>query len=59
MPGIDDRPSKPGDAKFTTLKLVSLPKKDREKTGFECELGFYQWKRVPSAWARRPRPFKD
>ena len=24
-----------------------LRKKDREKTGFACELGFYQWKKMP------------
>ena len=41
--------SKLGDAKFfTTLDLgsafwqVPLRKKDREKTGFACELGLYQ-----------------
>ena len=46
--------SKLGDAKFfTTLDLgsafwqVPLRKKDREKTGFACELGLYQWKRMP------------
>ena len=38
---------------FTTLDLgsafwqVPLWKKDREKTGFACELGLYQWKRMP------------
>ena len=38
---------------FTTLDLdsafwqVSLRKKDREKTGFACELGLYLWKRMP------------
>ena len=43
-----------GDARFfATLDLgsafwqVPLRKKDREKTGFACELGFYQWKRMP------------
>ena len=46
--------SKFGDAKFfTTLDLgsafsqVPLRKKDRENTGFACELGLYQWKRMP------------
>ena len=38
---------------FTTLDLgsafwqVPLRKQDREKTGFECELGLFQWKRIP------------
>ena len=48
------KPSKLGDAKFfTTLDLgsafwqVPLRKKDREKIGFACELGLYQWKRMP------------
>ena len=46
--------SKLGDAKFfTTPDLgsafwqVPLRKKDKEKTGFACELGLYQWKRMP------------
>ena len=53
-PRIDESLSKLGDAKFfTTLDLgsafwqVPLRKKDREKTRFACELGFYQWKRMP------------
>ena len=47
IPRIDESLSKLGDAKFfTTLDLgsafwqVPLRKKDREKTGFACELGF-------------------
>ena len=51
---VDESLSKLGDAKFfTTLDLgsafwqVPLRKKDREKTGFACELGLYQWKRMP------------
>ena len=54
IPQIDDSLSKLGDAKFfTTLDLgsafwqVPLRKKDREKTGFPCDLGLYQWKRIP------------
>ena len=53
IPRIDEGLSKLGDAKFfTTLDLGSafwqvLRKKDREKTGFACELGLYQWKRMP------------
>ena len=54
IPRIDESLSKLGDAKFfTTLDLgsafwqVPLWKKDREKTGFACELGLYQWKRMP------------
>ena len=54
IPRIDESLSKLGDAKFfTTLVLgsafwqVPLRKKDREKTGFACELGLYQWKRMP------------
>ena len=53
IPRIDESFSKLGDAKFfTTLDLssafwqVPLRKKDREKTGFACELGLYQWKRM-------------
>ena len=54
IPRIDESLSKLGDAKFfTTLDLgsafwqVPLRKKDREETGFACELGLYQWKRMP------------
>ena len=54
IPRKDESLSKLGDAKFfTTLDLSSafgqdpLRKKDREKTGFACELGLYQWKRMP------------
>ena len=54
IPRIDESLSKLGDAKFfTTLDLgsafwqVPLRKKDREKTGFACEFGLYQWKRMP------------
>ena len=54
IPRIDESLSKLGDAKvFTTLDLgfafwqVPLRKKVREKTGFACELGLYQWKRMP------------
>ena len=54
IPRIDESLSKLGDGKFfTTLDLgsafwqVPLRKKDREKTGFACELGLYQWKRMP------------
>ena len=54
LPRIDESLSKLGDAKFfTSLDLgsafwqVPLQKKDREKTGFACELGLYQWKMMP------------
>ena len=54
IPRIDERLSKLGDAKtFTTLDLgsafwqVPLRKQDRDKTGFACELGLFQWKRMP------------
>ena len=54
IPRIDDSLSKLGDAKFfITLNLgsafwqVPLRNKDREKTGFACKLGLYQWKRMP------------
>ena len=54
IPRIDESLSKLGDAKFfTTLDLgsafwqVPLRKQDREKTGFACELGLFQWKGMP------------
>ena len=46
--------SKLGEAKFfTPLDLgsafweVPLRKQDRDRTGFACELGLFQWKRMP------------
>ena len=54
IPRIDESLSKLGDAKFfTTLDLgsafwqVPLRKQDRDKTGFACELGLFQWKWIP------------
>ena len=54
IPRIDESLPQLGDAKFfTTLDLgsafwqVPLRKQDREKTGFACELGLFQWKRMP------------
>ena len=54
IPSIDQSPSKIMDAKFcTTLDLgsvlwqVPLKKQDRDKTGFACELGMFQRKRMP------------
>ena len=54
IPRIDESLFKLGDAKFfTALDLgsafwqVPLRKQDREKTGFACELGLFQWKRMP------------
>ena len=54
IPRIDESLSKLGDAKFfITLELgsafwqIPLRKKDREKTRLGCELGLYQWKRMP------------
>ena len=54
IPRIDESLSKLGDAKFfTTLDSgsafwqVPLRKQGWEKTGFACELGLFQWKRMP------------
>ena len=54
IPSIDQSLSKLGDAKFfTTLDLgsafwqVPLRKQGRQKTGFACELGLFQWKGMP------------
>ena len=54
IPRKDESPSKLGDAKFCTapdlgwdLWQVPLWKQDRDKTGFACELGLFQWKRMP------------
>ena len=54
IPRIDESLANMGDAKFfTTLDLgsafwkVPLRKEDREKMGFTCELGLFQWKRMP------------
>ena len=54
IPRIDESLSKLGDAKFFTnpdlgsaFLQVPLRKQDRDKTGFDCELGLFQWKRMP------------
>ena len=54
IPRIDESFSKLGNAKFfAPLDLVSafwqfpLRKQDRDKTGFACGLGLFQWKRMP------------
>ena len=54
IPRIHESLSKLGDAKFfTTLDLgsdfwqVPFTKQDRDKTWFACELGLFQWKRMP------------
>ena len=54
IPRIDESLLKMGDAKFfKTLDLGSdfwqtqLRKQDRDKTGFACEIGLFQWNRLP------------
>ena len=54
IPRTDESLSKLGDAKFfTTPDLgsafwqVPMRKQDRDKTGFACELGLFQWKTMP------------
>ena len=48
IPQIDESLSKLGDGDLgSAFWKVPLRKKDREKTGFACELGLYQWKRMP------------
>ena len=63
IPCINESFSKLGDAKFfTTLNLgcafwqVPLRKQDGEKTGFACELGLFQWKRMPFGLCATRRP---
>ena len=65
IPRIDESLSKLGDAKFfTTLDLgsafwqVPLRKQDREKTGFACELGLFQWKRMPFGLCKATATFQ-
>ena len=65
IPRIDESLSNLGDAKFfTTLDLgsafwqVPLRKQDREKTGFACELGLFQWKRMPFGLCKATATFQ-
>ena len=53
LPRIDESLFKLGEAKFfTSLELgstfwqVPLRKQDKDKTGFACELGLFQWKKM-------------
>ena len=61
IPRIDESLSKLGDA---TLDLgsafwqVHMRKKDREKSGFACELGLYQWKRMPFGLCKATATFQ-
>ena len=66
IPRIDESLSKLGDAKFfTTLDLgsafwqVPLRKQDWEKTDFACELGLFQWKRMPFGLCNATPTFSD
>ena len=49
---------------FTTLDLGSafwqdpLRKQDRDKTGFACELGLFQWKRMPFGLCKATATFQ-
>ena len=49
IPRIDEILSKLGDALDlgSAFWQVPLRKQDEDKTGFACELGLFQWKRVP------------
>ena len=65
FPRIDESLSKLGGAKFfTTLELgsafwqVLLRKQDREKTAFACELGLFQWKRMPFGFCNAMATFQ-
>ena len=65
IPRIDESLSQLGDAKFfTTLDWgsaywqVRLRNKDREKTGFACELGLYQWTRIPFGFCKATATFQ-
>ena len=65
IPRIGESLSKLGDAKFfATLDLgsafwqVPLRKQDREKTGFACELGLFQWKRMPFGLCKATATFQ-
>ena len=66
IPRIDESLSKLADANyFTTLDLgsffwqVPLRKQDRDKTGFACALGLFQWKRLPFGLCKRQPPSND
>ena len=54
MPRIDESLSRIGNAKiFTSIDLawafwqIPLKKRDRRKTAFACELGLFEWRRMP------------
>ena len=54
LPKIDESLSRIGNAKiFTSIDLawafwqIPLKKRDRRKTAFACELGLFEWRRMP------------
>ena len=54
LPRIDESLSRIGNAKiFTSIDLawafwqIPLKKRDRRKTAFACELGLFEWRRMP------------
>ena len=54
LPRIDESLSRLGKTKcFTSIDLaaafwqIPVKKQDRFKTAFACELGLFQWKRIP------------
>ena len=65
IPRIDESLSKLVGAKcFTTLDLGSafwqVPhrKQERDNTGFACELGLFQWKKMPSGLGNATATFQ-
>ena len=54
LPRFDESPSRIANAKiFTSIDLawafwqIPLKKRDRRKTAFACELGLFEWRRMP------------
>ena len=65
IPRIDESLSKWGGGKFfPTFDLgsvfwqVPLRKQDSDKTGFACELGLFQWKRMPFGLCKATATFQ-
>ena len=66
LPRIDESPARLGNAKFyTSIDLawtfwqIPVRKADRHKTAFACELGLFEWRRMPFGLCNASATFSE